>query len=360
MDTVRRDAGSTLLELVVVVGLIAVVVATFGAFFLAGPSTAVASAARDVTAALAETRATALAFDDATLVFAPDGNGWSARVYRGTPGDPNFAAASGPGYESAVDLTETAAPLGAPGIALRMDSHGSVLGYRTFTPGNTAAAPAPCPPGGAFTLALHAGAQTQSVAVPCAVPPSSVTPAVVETPSRAATAIPRAAGTCPANAACTLPVLAFGGATCPPSTMPDPLRAGVCDALVSGPATPVPTPTPATTTYTVVEEQVFFALWNCGGEICGSSFDDVLTQLYTDGTAWFIGLPPGPWVYAPQMIGCGNRTQQPDAPPLRSPNAGGAVPGGPDHTSEGAQYAQTAGDTGNDGRYWVVDVYCGG
>jgi prepilin-type N-terminal cleavage/methylation domain-containing protein len=67
----RCEGGFTLIEMIVVTAIVVIVAGTLGTFFLAGASPAVASAGRDVTAAFDEARRTAIAFDAATVVFAP-------------------------------------------------------------------------------------------------------------------------------------------------------------------------------------------------------------------------------------------------------------------------------------------------
>src|SRR5579871_2216597 len=104
------DRGFTLVETAVVVGIAALVIAAIGVRSLAGPSVAVAAAADGVVAAFDEARRTAIALDAATVVVAPRaaGTGFAVRVYRRIPGDPAFAPASGPDYESDVSAAEDA------------------------------------------------------------------------------------------------------------------------------------------------------------------------------------------------------------------------------------------------------------
>jgi prepilin-type N-terminal cleavage/methylation domain-containing protein len=239
---IRRDAdaGFTLIEMLVVVGLIVVVIATLGAFFLGGPSPAVASAARDIDAAFHEARETAVAAGAATVVFTPAGSGYTARVYRQAPGDAAFAAVNGPAYASTVTIRETAAPLGAPGFAFRVDLRGSVTAYEHFAPGDTAFDEQPCPPTGAFTLALAVAQQQRAIAVPCTLTVASLV-AVDVTPSPAMTPAPYTPGTCPASQSCTASLPPFS-ATCPPGYTPDTTQPNVCDS-----PTPLPTTTPTAT-----------------------------------------------------------------------------------------------------------------
>jgi len=240
MDRARGDAGFTLIELLVVVGMIVVVIATLGVFFLAGPSPAVASAGRDIGAAFAEARETAADFSEATVVFSADGTGYRARVYRQMPGDPEFQAVNGPTYDSTVTITETAAPLGPPGFAFRIDSRGSVTGYEHFAPADTTFTQRTCPASGAFVLSLAYGNQRRTVTIPCTLSVSSVTAGVVVTPGPATSTAPAAPGTCPPSQSCAPPLPAYN-ATCPPGYTPD-ATPYVCDS-----PTPVPSPAPTPT-----------------------------------------------------------------------------------------------------------------
>jgi type II secretory pathway pseudopilin PulG len=247
MDRSRGDAGFTLIELLVVVGMIVVVIATLGVFFLAGPSPAVASAGRDIGAAFAEARETAADFSEATVVFVAAGTGYSARVYRQMPGDAEFQAVNGPTYDSTVAITETAAPLGAPGFAFRIDSRGSVTGYEHFAPTDTTFTLRACPASGAFVLSLAYGNQQRTVTIPCTLSLAAVNPGAIVTPGPATSPAPAAPGTCPPSQSCG-PALPAYNATCPPGYTPD-ATPYVCDSPTPAPspAPPISTPTPTET-----------------------------------------------------------------------------------------------------------------
>jgi prepilin-type N-terminal cleavage/methylation domain-containing protein len=246
MGRSRSDAGFTLIELLVVVGMLVVVIATLGVFFLGGPTPAVASATRDINAAFGEARETATAFSEATVVFTPAGTGYSARVYREMPGNGAFQVVNGPTYDSTVSIAETAAPLGTPGFAFRVDSRGSVTGYQHYTPGDTTFTMRTCPPSGAFTLALAYANQKQTVTIPCTLSLSSVTIGATVTPAPSATTTPYAAGTCPPSESCVVALAAFN-ATCPPGYTPDGTQPNVCDS-----PTPAPIPTATSAPSSVV------------------------------------------------------------------------------------------------------------
>lgn len=242
----RSEAGFTLLEVLVVAAIVAIAAGTLGTFFLAGASPAVASASRDVTAAFDEARRAAIAFDAATVAFVPaqSGSGYSARVYRRFPGDPQFAARNGPSYDSTVAISETAAPLGAPGFAFAIDAHGNVTGFANFAPDAASFSSRPCPASGAFALQLVYERDTRTIAVPCRLPLSAGAPAVAETPAPAWISSPAPAATCPNPGACSLALVTPppGGAACPPGYTADAADTGLCDAA----AAPTPAPPSAT------------------------------------------------------------------------------------------------------------------
>jgi prepilin-type N-terminal cleavage/methylation domain-containing protein len=241
----RCELGFTLIEVIVVTAIVVIVAGTLGTFFLAGASPAVASAGRDVSAAFDEARRTAIAFDAATVVFAPaqSGTGYSARIYQRFPGDPAFQPRNGPTYDSTVTIDETASPLGAPGFAFTVDAHGSVTGFANFTADATTFAGRPCPASGAFTLHLAYERDVRIITIPCALPLNSATPVAFETAAPALSPLPAPSQTCPSSETCTLARVTppAGGATCPSGYTPDPSSPGLCDVV----ATPSPTPSAA-------------------------------------------------------------------------------------------------------------------
>ncbi len=239
----RGEAGFTLIETIVVTAIVVIVVGTIGTLFLAGASPAVASAGRDVGAVFDEARRTAIAFDAATVVFAPaqTGSGYRARVYARMPGDPAFAARSGPSYDSTVAISETAAPLGAPGFAFAIDSHGSITAFANFVAGRTNGTSHSCPASGAFVLHLAYATDVRNVTIPCQVPLSSSMPVAFETPPQAPSAQPLPSPTCPGTETCTLALITPPPASCPAGYAADLTTPGVCDVLAvptpSGPST---------------------------------------------------------------------------------------------------------------------------
>ncbi len=245
----RSEHGFTLIETIIVAAIVVVVAGSLGAFFLAGASPAVASAGRDVSAAFDEARRTAIAFDAATVVFAPaqNGTGYSARVYQRFPGDPAFRPRSGPAYESTVTINETAAPLGAPGFALTVDNHGAVTGFANFAAHATTFAGHPCPASGAFTLRLAYERDVRIITIPCRLLLTSATPVAFETPPLAVSPLPAPSQTCPSTETCSLALVTppSGGATCPPGYIPD-ASPGVCDLVTPPPPPPLPPPSATT------------------------------------------------------------------------------------------------------------------
>jgi hypothetical protein len=229
--------------MVVVTAIVVIVAGTIGTLFLAGASPAVASAGRDVGAAFDEARRTAIAFDAATVVFAPaqSGSGYRARIYARMPGDPAFAERNGPAYDSTVAITETASPLGAPGFAFGIDSRGTVTGFADFVAGQTNGTSHRCPASGAFVLRLAYAADVRTVTIPCQLPVSSSTPVAFETPPETPSAAPLSGATCPGTETCTLALITPPAASCPPGYTVDATTPGVCDAAAA------PTPSAAST-----------------------------------------------------------------------------------------------------------------
>jgi prepilin-type N-terminal cleavage/methylation domain-containing protein len=249
----RCEDGFTLIETIVVTAIIVIAAGTVGTFFLAGASPAVASASRDVAAAFDEAHRAANAFDAATVVFAPaqSGTGYSARVYARVPGDPAFQPRNGPTYDSTVTISETAAPLGAPGFAFAVDAHGTVTGYAGFVASATSFTIRPCPATGTFTLHLAYERDVRIVSIPCQLGLSSATPVAFETPAPGFTATPFPVPTCPSGVTCSLsPIVPAAVPSPPPSATPpasDP-SATLPVAPPSAPASnppPGPTPCPA-------------------------------------------------------------------------------------------------------------------
>jgi prepilin-type N-terminal cleavage/methylation domain-containing protein len=240
----RCEDGFTLIEMIVVTAIVVIVAGMLGTFFLAGATPAVAAAGRDVTAAFDEARRTAVAFDAATVVFAPaqSGTGYSARVYASVPGTAGFQARNGPTYDSTVTISESAAPLGAPGFAFALDSHGGVTGYAGFVATATTFDTHPCPAGGAFTLQLTYERDVRIVTIPCRLGVSSATPVAFETPVAAFTATPFPVQTCPSSVTCSLAQVAPAvPPSVPPASTPtaQPNPSAVLPA--SPPAAPAPT-----------------------------------------------------------------------------------------------------------------------
>lgn len=224
MERKCSEAGATLIELIVVVGIIAAFAGTLGTLFLAGPSVAVAAAVTGITAAFDEGRRTAGAFDAATVVFAPppSGTGFSVRIYRRFPGDAAFAPSNGPTYDSATTARETAGPLGSPGMAFTIDHRGAVTGYAGFQAGASSFDRRACPAGGAYSIAVRSGPQARTVTIPCALALTSGMPVAYDTAPPAATPAPAAttALACAAGSPCPLPTLIAALAPTPAPTAP--------------------------------------------------------------------------------------------------------------------------------------------
>jgi len=358
----RCEAGFSLIETIVVTAIVALMAAALGTFFLAGASPAVASAGRDVAAAFDEARRTAIAFDAATLVFAPaqSGTGYRARVYARLPGDPAFAPRNGPDYESTVTISETASPLGAPGFAFTVDSHGGVTGYAGFTPGEPAYASRPCPAGGTFTLHLAYERDVRIVTIPCRIDPSNAAPVAFETPAPAYTATPFPLQTCPATVSCSLAIVApVAAPPVLPASTPTPASNPSATLPVTAPTAPAANPTPCPAGFFAgpsgcagaMIEQYQASADGSGGHSAtlfanGSICDDDGCNL----------LGPIDWIWA-----CA-----PSSVVTTSGTFGSNVPYQPDSgfaTAVGSMlgYAfHDAGENNGDGIVWTYDGYCAG
>lgn len=247
MGRARTEAGFTLVETAVVVGIVALTIGALGVRALAGPSVAVAAAATGVVAAFEEARRSAIAFDAATVVFAipASGHGFSVRVYRQHPGDPAFAAASGPTYDGATSAEETAAPLGTPGFAFSVDGRGRVAAFAHYAASATTFDERICPAAGAYQIALRSGPQQRTIAVPCGSALAAGAPIAFETAPPAATPppLPSPAIACASPGPCPLPTLPGANAayalTVNPATITVPANAPFAftavDASSSGP-----------------------------------------------------------------------------------------------------------------------------
>lgn len=361
----RSERGFTLIELIVVTALLVIVAGTLGTFFLAGASPAVAAAERDVNAAFDEARRTALADDAATVVFAPaaSGTGFAARVYRRMPGDPQFAARSGPEYTSSVTIAETASPLGAPGFAFAVDSGGTVTGFANFAVNAPSFTSRPCPASGAFTLQLAYERDTRTITVPCTLVPSGAAPVAFQTPAPAftTTPFPPAAG-CPSGAACSLTaVTPAPAAACPPGTAPDATVTGLCDALSGAPpataapapqptgaATSTPAPAPPSTPAGIIEQ--YSATANEQGSHTATLFAD--GSICDDDGCSNVGAIV--WTWACARAGISGTTG----------NDGNNAPYQPDNAFDGAVGSMIAdadhdaAEADGDGLVTTVDSYC--
>jgi type II secretory pathway pseudopilin PulG len=211
MERARNEAGFTLVETAVVVGIVALTIGALGVRALAGPSVAVAAAATGVVAAFEEARRTAIAFDAATVVFAipAGGHGFRVRVYRQNPGDPSFAPANGPTYDGDATAEETAAPLGTPGFAFSVDGRGRIAAFAHYAATATTFDRHACPAAGAYQIALRSGPQLRTIAIPCSAALAGSAPIAFETAPPAATPppLPSPAIACAAPGPCPLPPL---------------------------------------------------------------------------------------------------------------------------------------------------------
>lgn len=177
----NSERGFSLIEVVVAVGITALLLAAGGIWMFSMRPGAIAQAAADFDAALLEAREiAATSGNGATLVFAPrraGGNGtqgFELRVYRGRP-----TAAGAVQPTAAMPVTGAAgvreSRLGAPPFAIFLGASGDVSGeggYPSFDANGSAsfapiASEPPCPSDG-FTIVFFTNAASQSRALACA------------------------------------------------------------------------------------------------------------------------------------------------------------------------------------------------
>lgn len=140
-----RERGFTLIETLLVVGIIVIISASGWGFAWNNRAFALKSATTIFDAELADARAVAASNEGAaTLVFAPAASGVQLHV------EPEAAVAP---QTLPADVSE--AVLGSPPFSITVDAWGHATGLQ------------PCPSGGAFVLTFAAGGSQDSRLLPC-------------------------------------------------------------------------------------------------------------------------------------------------------------------------------------------------
>jgi prepilin-type N-terminal cleavage/methylation domain-containing protein len=212
----RTERGFSLIEVIVAVGVVALIALGGAGLTLSSRSLAVSSSALRFDALLDAARTTARAFEyGVTIAFVPDafGDGFRAQLYENRPGTAPLLASTIPALEARVALRETET-LGVPAFALTVHADGDVAGI----PGDVfsaAAGETPCPPSGAYHFVFSYGPAAAERYVSCRI-------------ATAATGPPALAPVPPA-----VPL--------PPPTAP-PCSGAACAALPTPPAIPGATP----------------------------------------------------------------------------------------------------------------------
>ncbi|HTX57496.1 MAG TPA: prepilin-type N-terminal cleavage/methylation domain-containing protein [Candidatus Acidoferrales bacterium] len=173
-----HEAGFTLLELVVTVGITAILLAAGGYWMLSTRPGALAGALDDFDANLAAAKAIAASSGNgATIVFAPQANGapgFTMRVYAGRPTAANAVTVTNTMAEVS-NAAVSEATLGNPPFALFVNSAGYINSGQANYPSIASGTPAftviatqpPCPSSGGFTLTFTSPTGTGTRTIHC-------------------------------------------------------------------------------------------------------------------------------------------------------------------------------------------------
>lgn len=203
----RSERGLTLVEVVLTVGIVALIALGGATLTLGSRSLAVSTAASGFDALLDAARATARAFDHGiTLAFVPDafGDGFRAQLYENRPGTAALVASSMPALEARVAVRETES-LGAPAFALTIHANGDVAGIAGTVLGQTGPE-TPCPASGAFHLVFSYAATKADRYVACSITLAATGPAVLASLPPAVQLPPPTAPPCTGAACASVPV----------------------------------------------------------------------------------------------------------------------------------------------------------
>ncbi len=268
------DRGFTLIEVLIAVGLVALLAAGAVGATLSSRSMAVTTAAAGFDSLLDAARTTAREFPNgATIAFTPDayGDGFVARLYHNRPGTAPLEASTIPAVEARVPLNETEA-LGSPAFAIALHAGGAVAGIIGPVTGGSAGAETPCPASGAYHLVFsYAGARAERT-LPCRINLATTGPATLSTSPPATPASSPTVSPCVGTGCVSIPTSPNPQATCPPHYFAENATTCVNPPLVVRPATLTFTAVgvPASLSYTVHEDYylgAFHVSDNCSGAI---------------------------------------------------------------------------------------------
>jgi prepilin-type N-terminal cleavage/methylation domain-containing protein len=271
VDTKR---GFTLVEVLIAVGVIALVAAGAVTVSASARSMAVSSAANRFDSLLDAARTIAReSSNGVTIAFTPDahGDGVIARLYQNRPGTEPLVASNAPALEARVSITETEA-LGAPPFALVIHATGAVAGITGNVLVGTAGPETPCPGSGRYRFVLAYGGAHAERVVSCHVDlaangPVSYASIAPATPQPLPTVMDCVTARCSG-----VPAIPRVTVTCPPKFTPTNAASCINRVLVvfpdvltfSSPGHPV------SLTYTVQEDSYigsFRIADNCSGAI---------------------------------------------------------------------------------------------
>ena len=214
----NREAGFTLVEIVVVVAIVVTTVLAGVAISLGSRSFAVATAASEFDHLLDSARTVARETQGATLVFAPDvfGDGTEVRVLAPGPNG-TLSPTQLPPFHTRAAIEESES-LGKAPFAFVVHATGALGGRPGYRTGNPNVIPeVGCPPRGWFHFLIHAAGATAERTLPCRITLAATGPLTLA-PFPAASVAPMptpcSSGSCGATA---LPTPPSSTPTCPPN-----------------------------------------------------------------------------------------------------------------------------------------------
>jgi prepilin-type N-terminal cleavage/methylation domain-containing protein len=211
-----REAGFTLIEIIITVAVIATTVAAGVAVSLGARSFAVSTAAAEFDQLLDSARTVARETNGSTLVFAPDayGDGTEVRVLTTGP-YATLVATTLPIVHTRAAIAEAA--LGSAPFAFVVHTSGALGGRPGFRLGDsTASGEVGCPPAGTFHFVIRAAGASADRVIPCRISLAATGPLVLTTWPPAVIAPPPT----PCGGPCgpgTLPTPPSSSPTCPPA-----------------------------------------------------------------------------------------------------------------------------------------------
>jgi prepilin-type N-terminal cleavage/methylation domain-containing protein len=268
------DRGFTLIEVLIAVGLVALVAVGAVGATLSSRSMAVTTAAAGFDSLLDAARTTAREFPNgATIAFTRDayGDGFIARLYHNRPGTAPLEASTIPAVEGRVPLTETAT-LGSPAFAIAIHAGGTIAGIIGPVTSGSAAAETPCPASGAYHLVFsYAGSRAERT-IPCRINLATTGPPTFSTFAPATMASSPTPSPCVGAACVNIPTSPNPQPSCPPGYFAQNAATCVNPPLVVTPTSLAFTAAgaPSSLTYAVHEDYyvgAFHVSDNCPGAI---------------------------------------------------------------------------------------------